>query len=229
MERVTEVTKDCFDAVMQLRQAEAAAIPPPEQVHHRLRGTVDDMLRRASVMGFSHQDAQDMAYALVALMDELMLGKPETYRQFWMGHLLQLQYFGENMAGDNFFVRLEVIRKDPHRIEALQIYYLCLLFGFQGRYRIRGGELELMTLIDTLQKELERVRPFDFETLSPHGERPDEKERTSSGRLSLFTISMATLGLAFLVYGGLFIGLASTTTTLLHEVQLHVAQVREAR
>ena len=67
MDRVTEATKECFDAAIQLRGSEAAAVPPPETLYHRLRGVVDEMLRRAAVLGFSHQDAQDMAYALVAL------------------------------------------------------------------------------------------------------------------------------------------------------------------
>jgi type VI secretion system protein ImpK len=223
MQRVTEATKDCFDAAIRIRNSDAASVPPPEVLHHRLRGVVDEVLRRAAVLGFSHQDAQDMTYALVALLDEVALTRPEPYRSFWMTNLLQLQYFNENVAGDGFFHRLQSIRKDPHRAEVLQVYYLCMLFGFQGRYRIRGGELELMTLIDSVQKDLERAKPFDYDILSPHGERPTESMLTGKRRLSPMVISLGAMMLALLVYGGLMLGLEGSVDTFLNEIKLHMA------
>lgn len=227
MNRVNEATRDCFDTVIQLRQAEASAIPPPEVLNHRLRGVVEEVLRRAAVLGFSHQDAQDMGYALVALLDELVLNKPEPYRQFWMSNLLQLHYFNETVAGDSFFNRLATVRKDPHRVEVLQVYYLCLLFGFQGRYRIRGGELELMTLRDAVQKDLERAQPFDFDVLAPHGERPVEKLNMATRRLSLTFAAMAAVFLALVFYGGLFLGLEFTTANMLNEIKVHLATITQ--
>lgn len=224
MDRVTEATKDCFDAAIQLRNSDAATVPPPETLHHRLRGVVDEMLRRAAVLGFSHQDAQDMAYGIVALVDEVVLNRPEEYRQFWMTNPLQLHYFNENVAGDGFFNRLNTIRKDPHRHEVLQVYYLCMLFGFQGRYRIRGGELELMTLIDTVQKDLERAKPFDFDVLSPHGERPTETLLSQKKKASLMTLSAGALALALLLYGALVLTLNNKVSTVLKDIEVHMAR-----
>ncbi|MBU8900702.1 DotU family type IV/VI secretion system protein [Corallococcus sp. H22C18031201] len=224
MDRVTEATKDCLDAAIQLRNSDATAVPPPETLHHRLRGVVDEMLRRAAVLGFSHQDAQDMAYGVVALIDEVVLNRPEEYRQFWMTNPLQLHYFNENIAGDGFFNRLNSIRKDPHRAEVLQVYYLCMLFGFQGRYRIRGGELELMTLIDTVQKDLERAKPFDFDVLSPHGDRPTETLLSQKKKASVMTLSAGALALALLLYGGLVLTLNNKVSTLLKDIEVHMAR-----
>ncbi len=168
-----------------------------------------------------------MGYALVALMDEIVLNKPEPYRQFWMSNLLQLHYFNETIAGDSFFNRLAAVRKDPHRVEVLQVYYLCLLFGFQGRYRIRGGELELMTLRDAVQKDLERAQPFDFDVLAPHGERPVEKLNLATRRLSLTFAALAAVFLALLFYGGLFLGLEFTTANMLNEIKVHLATITQ--
>jgi type VI secretion system protein ImpK len=230
MDRVNEATKDCFDTVIRLRQAESADVPPPEVLNHRLRGVIDEVLRRAAVLGFSHQDAQDMGYALVALLDEIVLSKPEPYRQFWMSNLLQLHYFNETVAGDSFFNRVNAIRKDPHRAEVLRVYYLCLLFGFQGRYRIRGGELELMSLIDAVQKDLERAQPFDFDVLAPHGERPVENLALVKRRLSLTSAALVAMAAAFVFYGGLYFALDRTASTMLHDIELHMATVaKEAR
>jgi type VI secretion system protein ImpK len=225
MDRVNEATKDCFDTIIQLRQAESADIPPPEVLNHRLRGAIDEVLRRAAVLGFSHQDAQDMGYALVALMDEIVLNKPDQYRQFWMSNLLQLHYFNETGAGDNFFTRISAIRKDAHRAEVLRVYYLCLLFGFQGRYRIRGGELELMSLIDAVQKDLERAQPFDFDVLAPHGERPVENLALAKRRLSLTSAALAAVAVALLFYGGLYLALDRTANAMLSDIKIHMASI----
>jgi type VI secretion system protein ImpK len=225
MDRVNEATKDCFDVIIQLRQAEAAAVPPPEALNHRLRGVVDEVIRRAATLGFSHQDAQDMAYALVALIDETVLGKADQYRQFWMSNPLQLHYFDENTAGNVFFDRLAAIRKDMHRAEVLRVYYLCMLFGFQGHFRIRGGELELLTLVDAVQKDLERASPFDFDVLSPHGERPSERLATAKRRVSLLALSLGSVALALVVYGGLQLSLDRTASQLVHDIELHVQNV----
>ena len=222
MDRVNEATKDCFDVIIQLRQAEVQAVAPPEVLSHRLRGVVDEMLRRATALGFSHQDAQDMAYAVVALLDETVLGKPDPHRRFWMSNPLQLHYFKENVAGDGFFDRLNTLRKEAHRTEALRVYYLCLLFGFQGHYRIRGGELELLTLIDTVRKELERASPFDFDVLAPHGERPVDAMASARRRASVLSISLGALTLALLVYGGLVFSLYNTASDMLGQIDIHL-------
>lgn len=222
MERVNETTKDCFEAVIRLREADVASLPPPEVLHHQMRREVDEMLRRAAVLGFSHQDAQDMAYALVALIDEVVLTKPEPHQQFWMSNLLQLHYFRENVAGDGFFTRLHSVRKDTHRAEVLQVYFLCMLFGFQGRYRVRGGELELITLIDAVQKDLERAKPFDFDVLAPHGERPAEDDRAAKRHLPVTYIAAGALALALVLYGGLQFSLSQITSN----VVLGIAQKR---
>ena len=226
MDRITEVTKDCFDTLIQLRQAEASAIPPPETLFYRLRGEVDEVLRRAAVFGFSHNDAQDIAYALVALIDEQVLSKPEPHRQFWMSNLLQFHYFKENVAGDGFFTRLHELRKDQHRAEVLQVYYLCMLFGFQGRYRIRGGDLELRTLIDTVKTDLDRARPQDFDELSPNGERPTESLASVGRRVSLLTVSIAAMATAVLVSVGLRLYLDSELQRVTREIDQETARTQ---
>ncbi|HEY8211640.1 MAG TPA: DotU family type IV/VI secretion system protein, partial [Myxococcaceae bacterium] len=83
MDRLNDVVKDCLDAVVQLRSADAAALPPPQQLHARLKGFVEQMIRKGADEGFSNQDAQDIAYPVVALIDEVALIKGEAIRQHW--------------------------------------------------------------------------------------------------------------------------------------------------
>ncbi len=219
MDRLNVITKDCFGALLQIRQAEPSSLPAPEQVQQRLRSFVSDMMRNARDEGLPQQDVDDIAYAIVALADELALSKSDEFRDYWLGNLLQFQYFKENRAGEGFFTKLQEIRKDPRRTEALRAYYLCLIFGFQGRYRVRGGELELLQLIEQLQRDLAPSFKFDTETLSPSGERPSGGTRAAKRTLPLLAISGGVVVFALLVYFGLRLGLSSSVSSLIEEIE----------
>ena len=218
MERVTDVTKDCFGALLQLSQLEAEASPPADLLHSRMKGLVETLLQRAVDAGYSQSDAQDMAYAIVALADELALNSTDAVREYWMGHFLQFQLFQENQAGDGFFTRLEAIRKDPNRAEVLRVYYLCLLFGFQGRYRVRGGELELLGLTEAIGKDLVRGRQASSEVLSPHAERPADAFSRARQSTALLYWAGGALSVALLLFGGLKLGLASSTSSAIESL-----------
>lgn len=229
MDRVTDVTKTCFDALIQIRQCDQASLPPPEMLRHRLRGCVEEMQRRAGDAGFSQQDTQDMAYALVALMDEVVLAKPDPHRQYWMGNLLQMHFFSVNVAGEEFFARLKELREDPHRQEVLRVYYLCLVLGFQGRYRIRGGDLELMSLTESVQKELARGRRRDAEVLSPHGERPQESRVQMQRTAPLLVVSAGAVLFSLLIFGILYGLLRSRVTDAVQDMSASVRVAADER
>ncbi|MBL4689246.1 MAG: DotU family type IV/VI secretion system protein [Nannocystaceae bacterium] len=143
MNRVNEITKDCFNALIQLRAMGNDASVRPEHVHQRLRGYVDEMISRGKALKMAESDLADITYAVVAFADELAQRKPGAVCDFWNQRPLQLHYFGENIAGDGFFDKLNRILADPKRTEVLSVYHVTLQFGFEGRYAIRGGEIEL--------------------------------------------------------------------------------------
>jgi type VI secretion system protein ImpK len=135
-----------------------------------------------------------------------------------MTNLLQFKYFRTNTAGEGFFERLEPLRRDTHRHEVLKVYTLCLLFGFQGKYRIRGGELELMTLTDSLQREVMRPK-VDIDMLSPHAARPTEAIVGVKNQARLLIVAAAAVVLALSFYAVLRWGvLASSVSSLRDEV-----------
>lgn len=218
MDRITGVTGECFNALVQLRQLDDSALPAPEALHRKLRTFVDAAMQRAAQAGFAREDVNDIAYAIVALADELALSRSERIRQFWDGRQLQLHYFQENVAGEGFFTRLEGLRRDPRRHEVLRVYDLALLFGFEGRYRVRGGELELLNLQDDLQRELARSRAHDAETLSPQAEPPEATRAggARSGRLLL--VGGAALGAALLLVLGLRIWLGASVRSIVERI-----------
>jgi type VI secretion system protein ImpK len=208
MKRITELTKDCFNAINQMREAGDGMGPPPETLHQRLRGFIDALIERGPREGYQERDVMEMAYALVALADEMALGMSESVRRYWMSSQLGLHYFKDLTAGEGFFQRLETLRRDPRKLEVLEVFYLCLLFGFQGRYSQRGGEIELMNLIEVLRTELSQALDVPDE-LSPSGERPDDAVFKRRGRMPFLWISIGALALAVSVYVALRMSIGS--------------------
>jgi type VI secretion system protein ImpK len=198
MNALLAATQPCFGAISQIRHLDPSSVHSPEGLQARLCGFIDEMRLRLGQGGLGTQDVEDVTYAVVALADEVALNSGEALASYWMMSLLQFKYFRENTAGDGFFTRLEEIRRNPRRKEALRAYTLCLLFGFQGKYRVRGGELELLTLIETLQREA--FSSGGGGELSPHGQRPAEAMGGAKRNLPFLVAAIGAVVAAVLLY-----------------------------
>jgi|WetSurMetagenome_2_1015567.scaffolds.fasta_scaffold181512_2 type VI secretion system protein ImpK len=230
MDRIDEITRNCFNALAQLRQLEPNAPLDPMAVHGRLCSFVDAAIREAGDRGFRQEDAQEIAYPIVALADEIMSAKDESVRRVWVSRSLQLRYFNENIAGDNFFVRLDELKRDPHRVEILRVYYLCLLFGFQGKYQVRGGEVTLQNIVDELKQILLRARAMGSgEVLSPKGARPPDIASRAQRSMPIVALSMIALLLALALNIGLRVYLGAQTRGAVEQVSSAPAVPAAAR
>ncbi len=216
MERINEVTKDCFNALIQFRALDTASAVSPQLPYQRLMGFIDQMLQKARAAGYEEIDVVDMTYAIVALADEVALHKGGPVRDFWMQRPLQLHYFNENLAGEGFFARLAAVMNDPRRIEVLRVFYTCLLLGFQGQYAIRGGELQLDATIQQVKRAL--AKELKDEPLSVNPNRPREEGNQRGGFpiiwVALFFL-LFSLGLLIV----LRIGLDNQTESVVERMQ----------
>lgn len=199
MDRVNWVVHDCFNAARQLRKASQGSAMSPAQLYARTRTLVDALLTDAAKAGYSSEDARLMVYAVVALLDEVVMSKPGPLREYWSASPLQLAYFKENLAGENFFGHLDRVRNDPSRIDVLRVFYLALLFGFQGKHRLRGSEVELSDLIESIRTQLERKLTVP-EFLSPDAQAPEQSILPGGPRLSLTWLGAGALLIALVVY-----------------------------
>jgi type VI secretion system protein ImpK len=214
MDGIDELTKDCFNAVVRLRQASQSVSPEaPDRVRRFLTKQIDAMNQRAARLGVPHGDVPEVTYAIAALADEIALqGGPEL-SQYWMGNLLQMQYFNENVAGENFFRHLDAVRS-AERYGVLRVYYLCLLLGFRGRYAIRGGDMEMSDIIASVRYTLTRGGLEIPESLSPQGDRPAEVAAAPEKTTRLLWLPAVAIGAAVALYVGLSATVASRAAAL---------------
>lgn len=118
--------------------------------------------------GFTTETITLVKYALVATLDESVLSVPGDARDFWITNPMQLEIFHENIAGEEFFNKLTQLMQNPEKNkEILEIYYLCLSLGFQGKYLLENPQ-QRETTISNLAKVIIK-NSKSFISLSPHG------------------------------------------------------------
>lgn len=157
------------------------------------------------------KDQEDIAaakYALAALVDEVVLSSGWHGREQWADDPLQLRFFGTYLAGEGFFERLDTLRAlEKTSADVLEIYYLCLVLGFKGKYGISGAE-RLQALKKVVQSELERGQSAEPKELSPHWQLKDGPE-AQADRLPRWLVyaCAAVLAACLLLYVGLYISI----------------------
>jgi len=80
-------------------------------------------------------------FAYCSLVDEIVLMSQSDIRADWERRPLQLELFGEQLAGERFFEHLEKLREGgAAHLQVLEVFHMCLLMGFQGKYLVEGAE-----------------------------------------------------------------------------------------
>lgn len=183
------------------RLSTATELAAPDVLKRRIRTLLEQFQTRAVEAGASDVDVADARYALVAFLDEQLLRSAWSGRQQWMIEPLQYAEYGENTAGEGFFTRLEALSADRRRAHVLQIYYLCLCLGFQGKYAVRGAE-GLSAVTEQVAQQLGPALALG-EIPAPHGE-PQRGRSARRGR----ELPLVAFGVACLICAlGLFIAL----------------------
>lgn len=133
--------------------------------------------RRSRELGYSGDTVKLAVYALVVLIDECVLNAAVPAYQSWHGKPLQEEVFGDHRGGETFFENLAALLAQPDSGELadlLEVYHLCLLLGFQGRY---GGQHhgELMAITREVYEKIRRIRGVQ-EELTPSWLLPRNEE-----------------------------------------------------
>jgi type VI secretion system protein ImpK len=138
------------------RQTVADAQSFRTNIHSALRSAEKDAVGK----GYGPEDARFATTAVVALLDESILNSVNPAFADWSRMPLQQELFGHNVAGEVFFENLEKLdnRSDsPEVADLLEVYCLCLLLGFKGRYSLSGPEA-VRPLVESIMARIRRIR-----------------------------------------------------------------------
>jgi type VI secretion system protein ImpK len=173
-----------------------------------------DFEREAKRLRAEAEDIDAAKYAFCAGIDEIILASPFPARLEWERRPLQLLVFGDQLAGEHFFDRLEQLRgRGGERRQALEVFHLCLLLGFQGKYAMDGSEkLHYLTarLGDEIAHMKGRSRGF-----APRAARPDQIVNKRRSDIPAWALSAVFGLIAVSAYLGLISSLNASTAAAL--------------
>ena len=208
--------QEAFTAVSRLR-ANRQVAADAESFRTRIKQVLAAAEQEARQAGYATDDVRFALFAVIAFLDETVLNSGQPMFAEWPRRTLQEEVFGVHMAGELFFQYLQQLlgRQDSEDLaDVLEVYELCLLLGFKGRYSVtRGGELQMLAA--QTSEKIDRVHGGVGE-LSPRW-RPyaDEIGRPSDRWLPRLTIAAAaTVVLAVALFVGFALALRSGTSDL---------------
>jgi len=194
-------------------------------VRERLTLELSVMAERARNMGILPDDIAEAEYAIVALVDELLARARSWPGQGeWRARPLQLVRFNENTAGENFYRRLGVLEGQPHRAHVLQVYFVCLAVGFQGRYAMFGAD-GLAQAYDRIGARVAQALGPDV--ISPRGE-PRDRRSLLRAEAPLVRLGVGAFVLALVAFVGLRVALGVYVRDATRPMHAYASQTRTA-
>ena len=136
--------------------------------------------QQARNQGYNAEDIKLAIFAVVAFVDESVLNLRLPVFEDWPRRPLQEELFGHHVAGEIFFKNLqELLGKNDSQdlADLLEVYLMCLLLGFAGRYSL-GDRGELRAITNATDQKIRRIRG-SAAMLSPEWELPAEAPQKS--------------------------------------------------
>ncbi len=159
--------QEAITAIVRLR-SNRQPVTNSEVFRSHVRQLLSAADQEARNRGYSGEDARLATFAAVAFLDESVLNLHNPVFADWPRKPLQEELFGGHVAGEIFFQSLQRLlerNESPQLADVLEVYQLCVLLGYRGKYG-SGGQAELKASMDTVAQKIRRIRK-DTGRLSP--------------------------------------------------------------
>src|SRR5471032_1066072 len=142
------------------------------ELNERLTSELKLFEVRALHNGAESSQVMAARYVLFSVVDEAVVTTPWGNESEWSQMSLLSSFHNETFGGEKFFQLLDRLSKNPAKhLPMLELMYLCLALGFEGKYRVQArGVLELEGIRDALYRQIRQLRGDVPRELSPHWE-----------------------------------------------------------
>ncbi len=188
---------------LQLRTSAAMGDLP--RLRDTLAHSIRDFESAARARGIRGEVVIAARYCLCTFLDEIVASTPWGGGGTWSNNSLLVMFHNEAWGGEKFFALLQRVSDDArNNVDLLELMYLCLAFGFEGRYRVtEGGRSQLEALRDQLFLTIRKQRGEPEPELSPRWQGVTQRPRTMTTWLPLAVTAAAAVVVVLLVYLGL--------------------------
>jgi type VI secretion system protein ImpK len=179
--------------------------PNPTALHQQLTGEVKSFEARAQKSDIPPETIFTARYLLCTTVDEFVLSTPWGAASLWRNQSLLRLFHQEAHGGEKFFLLLDKLIKDPAKnIDLLELMYVCLALGFQGRYRVEtDGVNTLEAIRENLYRTIRNYRGDNETALSLNWQGIDKSLQSKKVRLPMWAviaIALSVLGFIFMAF-----------------------------
>lgn len=153
---------------VQLRQT--LRHPDPNRLFAHVTQEVLRFEENARARGVRQENILVARYCICTFVDEAALSTPWGAESSWSAQSLLSRFHGETWGGEKFFEVLERMTREPAgHLDLIELFFACLLLGFQGKYRIADRGHAKLIEVQTEVGRVLRGQKGEFEReLSPH-------------------------------------------------------------
>ncbi|CDG85972.1 type IVB secretion system protein IcmH/DotU [Janthinobacterium agaricidamnosum] len=182
--------------------------PDLEQLRERLQRAIHAFEAEARAARIDTLAIAAARYALCTLLDETVSSTPWG-GSVWGSRSLLVTFHNEAWGGEKFFLVLQRLSQDARaNLDLLELMYLCLSLGLQGRYRVlEGGHEQLALLRERLQYLIAQQRGTYEPDLSPHWRGAASAPRSMLRLVPLWVLAAAAGVILLVLHLVLSIGL----------------------
>jgi type VI secretion system protein ImpK len=146
------------------------AHPQPASLRAQLLAYLRQFEEQARAAGVAQDEVMLSRYVLCTALDEAVLSTPWGSTSDWGKQSLLITLHNEAWGGEKVFQLLDHCLQNPRqRLHILELLYLCICLGFEGRYRvINDGRSQLEALRERTSATIRSVRGEFERELSPH-------------------------------------------------------------
>lgn len=178
----------------------------PDQLKQKLVEEIKAFNINAERAGYDQETINDARYALCTTIDEAVFNTPWGHQSGWGEQSLLSMFHHEVSGGDRFFHKLKDLGQNPSKnLDILELKYVCLALGFQGRYRIvEAGKDKLAQIRGWLGDLIRKQKGSGEALLSPHWKGVESKKKTLIKLIPLWVFFAVAAALLLALFMGLF-------------------------
>lgn len=190
-------------------------------LNQRLSGELKLFEHRALHDGAESSQVMAARYVLCTAIDEAVVTTPWGNESEWSQISLLSSFHNETFGGEKFFQLLERLSRNPVKhLPMLELMYLCLSLGFEGKYRVMPrGMLELEAVRDSLYRQIRQLRGDVPREVSPHWQGLRDTRRRLVRIVPWWMVALFTLICLGMLYAGFAWVLGEQRDTVLQPYQ----------
>lgn len=192
-----------------------------QALNGRLSGELNLFEHRALHDGAESSQVMAARYVLCTAIDEAVVTTPWGNESEWSQMSLLSSFHNETFGGEKFFQLLERLSRNPVKhLPMLELMYLCLSLGFEGKYRVMPrGMLELEAVRDSLYRQIRQLRGDVPREVSPHWQGLKDTRRRLVRIVPWWMVALFTLTCLVVLYSGFAWVLGEQRDAVLHPYQ----------